>query len=42
MDLSQKKVELVEKAFLSTPKMTELCREVIENGCVLLKNDGEE
>lgn len=37
--LAQKNVELVEKDFLTTDNMKRLCREVVSEGCVLLKNE---
>ena len=39
MLLAQKNVELVEKNYMTTEEMKKLCRSVVSEGCVLLKND---
>ena len=38
--LSQKNVELRKKDFTTSANMKKLCRDIISEGCVLLKNDG--
>ena len=39
MELAQKDVELVEKDYMTTLNMKSLCKDVISEGCVLLKNN---
>lgn len=38
--LAQKNVQLIKKDFTTSSNMKRLCRSVINEGCVLLKNDG--